>query len=800
VDMTAPLALKGDVLLIPVSELDSATRRSIDCHDDDVALSRPRSRGTSTVVDPTAAALLEQFRTPRTIVEAVVRFSRDRQVQADDVLDDAYHLVRRMVDQGFIIAPRGEDEPAEAADSQELRAQLVRGDVVAGAVVRRLLQLLEDTEVYVARHPQAGACVLKIQRAGVSSTTTHFAGEARVLELLGGDVGPRLIAEGLHDGRPFLLMEHCSGIDAASAAEEHRRDAADGPRRQVALMCAIAGTYARLHELGVVHGDVHPRNVLVGGDGRVRLIDFGLSANRSAGLGDLPLMRGGVAFFQDPETAEAALYGRPWPPLTPAGEQYSIGALLYLLLTGVHYLDFSLGRLELLREIAEQGPVPLMERGLPAWPAMEAILFRALAKRSEDRYPSVAGLADALERLQAVARSDSTEDAVAPARLALDAVAARILDETALDGAWFTNGFALGPTASVSYGAAGVAYVLGRVTKAREDPALMARADAWLCRADTLARTDPRAFLDPGGELAPDIVGTATPFHTRSGIAVVRATLGEMFGDAHEQARAVDEYLSAVAQAPSNLDVTLGQCSTILGALQILQTIPPAWAAVRQQLVDFGNTRVQGVWADLRERPSIPTSGIANLGMAHGWAGFVHTALCWHGMTGAPLPDGVTSRLEELADLAEPSGRGLTWPWELVSGVDANYMSGWCNGSAGHVVLWTTAARTFGDERHLDLAIGAACDVWDTPDTSCTLCCGLAGRSYALLAMYRLTRDRTWLGRARSLGYRAVHGVFESGYPHSLYKGQLVLPVLAADLADPDRSCQPFFDLDPRGL
>jgi serine/threonine-protein kinase len=127
-------------------------------------------------------------------------------------------------------------------------------------------------------------------------------------------------------------------------------------------------------------------------------------------------------------------------------------------------------------------------------------------------------------------------------------------------------------------------------------------------------------------------------------------------------------------------------------------------------------------------------------------------------------------------------------------------MSGWCNGSAGHVVLWTTAARTFGDERHLDLAIGAAWDVWDAPDTSCTLCCGLAGRAYALLALYRLTRDRTWLGRARSLGYRAVHGVFESGYPHSLYKGQLVLPVLAADLADPDRSCQPFFDLDLRGL
>ena len=328
-----------------------------------------------------------------------------------------------------------------------------------------------------------------------------------------------------------------------------------------------------------------------------------------------------------------------------------------------------------------------MERGLPAWPAMEAILFRALAKRSEDCYPSVAGLADALERLQAVARSHSTEDAVAPARLALDAVAARILDETALDGAWFTNGFALGPTASVSYGAAGVAYVLGRVTKAREDPALMARADAWLCRADTLARTDPRGSSIWEASSRP--TSSARPRRSTQGAE------SRWYGPRWARCSAMPmsrlgrstRNLLGVAQAPSNLDVTLGQCSTILGALQILQTIPPAWAAVRQQLVDFGNTRVQGVWADLRERPSIPTSGIANLGMAHGWAGFVDTALCWHGMTGARSPTACTSRLEELADLAEPSGRGLTWPWELVSGVDANYMSGWCNGSAGHVVL-----------------------------------------------------------------------------------------------------------------
>ena len=249
-------------------------------------------------------------------------------------------------------------------------------------------------------------------------------------------------------------------------------------------MCAIAGTYARLPPRWSVHGDVHPRNVLVGGDGRVRLIDFGLSANRSAGLGDLPLMRGGVAFFQDPETAEAALYGRPWPPLTRAGERYSIGALLYLLLTGVHYLDFSLGRLELLRDRGA-GTVPLIERSA----GMAGHGGHPLPRPGETLRGSLPVGGRPCGRTRAAPggrtiRFDRRRRCSCPPRPRCRG-RARILDETALDGAWFTNGFALGPTASVSYGAAGVAYVLGRVTKAREDPALMARADAWLCRADT---------------------------------------------------------------------------------------------------------------------------------------------------------------------------------------------------------------------------------------------------------------------------------------------------------------------------
>ena len=81
-------------------------------------------------------------------------------------------------------------------------------------------------------------------------------------------------------------------------------------------------------------------------------------------------------------------------------------------------------------------------------------------------------------------------------------------------------------------------------------------------------------------------------------------------------------------------------------------------------------------------------------------------------------------------------------------------MSGWCNGACGYVFLWTLAHRLLGDPRYLELAQGAAWRSWDAPEQNVTLCCGLAGRAYALLNLYRHTNETVWLDRARDLAAR----------------------------------------------
>lgn len=86
-------------------------------------------------------------------------------------------------------------------------------------------------------------------------------------------------------------------------------------------------------------------------------------------------------------------------------------------------------------------------------------------------------------------------------------------------------------------------------------------------------------------------------------------------------------------------------------------------------------------------------------------------------------------------------------------------------------------------------------DSWDAPDAASSLCCGHAGRAYALANLWRHTGDPIWLDRARALAEQgARHGQAQLDRAHSLYKGDVGLVVLAADLERPEAARMPLFE------
>jgi eukaryotic-like serine/threonine-protein kinase len=789
--ITDPLVLPPDVMLVPVAELSEDVRRQLTWEEGDYAVTRPRSRTPSRIVDAAAADLLGHFREPVTIVEAVIRFSRERSLDPETTLEEAYPLLERLLASGFLVSEGSDDAGA-------IQQSLQPGEEIAGFEVLECVQGLEDTELYQVRSSEGTPAIaaLKIERPQAAGRAANdFAREAAILEHLAGhmagDISPRLLAQGEVHGRHYLAIEWCPGVDAYTAAAELRRR--QDRAGLLALARSVLDAYARLHDRGVVHGDVHPRNVLVSAAGEARLIDFGI-ARWEASPSSIPRpWRGGVAFYFEPEYAVPARAGQTPPEASATAEQYGVAALLYYLLTGTHYRDFSLEKDKMLRQIAEEPPLPFAERGAAPWLEIEVILARALSKTPEERFPSMAALAEAFAGVEppepAAPRKGSSESG---------ALVARVLDRLRPDGALFREGFPEAPKLSINYGAAGAAYTLYRIAVAREDAELLSRADLWAVKA-VAAGTPDEGFYNAGKQLDHQTLGRVTPYHTPSGPRAVQALVAHALGDLNVQRRAVAGFLEAVAQPCPNPDLTLGRSGVLLAASMLLDTLREGEEEAAKRLRELGDGLVRGLWSEIAEQPPVARAeGIwANLGMAHGWAGYLYATLRWCRSAGSPRPAGLEERLAELAGCARNWGRGLRWPWRdsgIAQGSPGSHMPGWCNGSAGFVHLWTLAAKELNDPAWMEYAEGAAWSSWEASDRNASLCCGLAGRAYALLDLWRNGGGEIWLERARDLGEAAaVEIVRFSEAADSLYKGELGVAALIADLAKPEGAAQPFF-------
>ena len=262
-NITDPLVLRGDVVLVPVSDLAPELRARFTYDEGDYTLSRRHGRLPSQVIDGETASLLALFRTPRTIAQAVLANSRALRKDPEAWLDELLPHIGTFL-KNSVLVPAGSEEEKEIAPS------LSPGLSLGGWEVVHCVSLIEDSEIYYVRDGDRIAA-LKIARKPLSFESSLFGNEALVLEQMGGAPAAQLYERGTHEGRPYLVIEWCPGMDSGTAAA-HRRHAR---LSLLDLACGIADAYAALHELGVLHGDVHPRNIFIADDGTVRLIDFG---------------------------------------------------------------------------------------------------------------------------------------------------------------------------------------------------------------------------------------------------------------------------------------------------------------------------------------------------------------------------------------------------------------------------------------------------------------------------------------------------------------------------------------------
>ena len=352
------------------------------------------------------------------------------------ITDEQWQRVSRLLDEALDMQPALHEQwlaglPAEHADLRETLRNLLRAN--AEAETRDFLPDLEKLGTRAIADAAAGDLVgpyrlirelgsggmasvwladradgtlrrqvaLKVAKVTFSDggLAARMSRERDILATLEHPNIARLYDAGVDPiGRPWLAMEYVEGV----ALDAHASSNALSVRQRLELFLQVARAVAFAHGRLVVHRDLKPANILVTPAGEVRLLDFGIARLLDAG------MPSGAQHTQFAVRAFTPLYAAPeqftGEPVTVSTDVYSLGVLLYELLSGVSpYASFRNTPAVLEEAVLTKGPASassvasaIDRRALRG--DLDNILARALEKVPAERYASVEAFAADVER------------------------------------------------------------------------------------------------------------------------------------------------------------------------------------------------------------------------------------------------------------------------------------------------------------------------------------------------------------------------------------------------------------------
>jgi eukaryotic-like serine/threonine-protein kinase len=243
-------------------------------------------------------------------------------------------------------------------------------------------------DVYCAEDEQLGRQVaLKLLYRHLAEDTSFVERFRREASSAAGLQHPSIVAifdRGEWDGTYYIAMELIRGRTLKDVIRE-RGPAPPDAAVDIVLQILRAARYA--HQRGIVHRDIKPHNVLIDEEGRVKVTDFGIARAGASDMTETGSVMG-TAQYLSPEQAQ----GRP---VDARSDLYSIGIVLYEMLTGAVPFDAESAVSVALKQVSEP-PVPPRQRNPAVPPALDAVVMRALEKDPARRYPTADAFIEAL--------------------------------------------------------------------------------------------------------------------------------------------------------------------------------------------------------------------------------------------------------------------------------------------------------------------------------------------------------------------------------------------------------------------
>jgi eukaryotic-like serine/threonine-protein kinase len=191
------------------------------------------------------------------------------------------------------------------------------------------------------------------------------------------------------DGIPYIAMEVIEGRSLKELILTR------GPlpiAEAIDYAKQILGALRFAHRHGIIHRDIKPHNILLGNENRLKVTDFGIARAGASQMTEVGSIMG-TAQYLSPEQARGA-------PVTAASDLYSLGIVLYEMLTGqVPYSGDT--AIEIAMKHLNETPKPPSTHRPEVTRELDQVVLRALAKEPEDRYQSADELQEDLDRVEA---------------------------------------------------------------------------------------------------------------------------------------------------------------------------------------------------------------------------------------------------------------------------------------------------------------------------------------------------------------------------------------------------------------
>lgn len=301
----------------------------------------------------------------------------------DVKLSGPFDSARESLWRDVLVGDEGEDLSGKLIDEWRIVRRLARGGLAT---------------VYLAER-EGGAfkqkAAFKVLRRGLDTddVVARFRAERQILSTLEHPSIARILDGGaLDDGRPYLVLEFVDGLPITRYCEDNEL----GILNRARLLIDVLEALHQAHRHLIVHRDIKPSNILVNAEGRVSLLDFGISKllDPEAMPGAATLTRTGVALLTPG-------YGSPeqhaGQPITTASDIYQVGLVAYELVTGKQPFDGT-------RRPGDAPVIPpsraMGESGEQRKVAgdLDAIICKALHEEANRRYASALDMRDDLQR------------------------------------------------------------------------------------------------------------------------------------------------------------------------------------------------------------------------------------------------------------------------------------------------------------------------------------------------------------------------------------------------------------------